>query len=192
MEKTIGSIVESCRQSPRNDCLLLRVIAFNNRTREIHGFKPLMDCNPGDYTGALNCGGSTALYDASLDGVESLTAYGSQLTADDYNVNGIVIVITDGGDNVSTNGIPEVKMALESVVTDENLESLVSILVGVNVNSCSRMLNEYSTNAGFTQHVDAGDATPKTLARLAAFVSKSITSQSQAIGTGGPSKTLVF
>ena len=39
-------------------------------------------------------------------------------------------------------------------------------------------------------HIDVGDATPRKLAKLAAFVSQSISSQSQALGTGGPSQNI--
>jgi hypothetical protein len=37
-----------------------------------------------------------------------------------------------------------------------------------------------------------GDADSATLARLAEFVSRSISAQSQALGTGGSSQALVF
>src|SRR5438128_2007010 len=47
-------------------------------------------------------------------------------------------------------------------------------------------------DAGFTQYVEIGDADPKTFAKLAQFVSKSISAQSQSLGTGGPSQSLVF
>ena len=38
--------------------------------------------------------------------------------------------------------------------------------------------------------IDAGDATPAKLAKLAVFISTSISSQSQHLGTGGPSQQI--
>ena len=76
----------------------------------------------------------------------------------------------------------------------EALESILSILVGVNVNdpSVSQWLKALHQNAGFTQYVELGDAKAATLAKLADFISRSISAQSQALGTGGPSQSLSF
>jgi hypothetical protein len=83
---------------------------------------------------------------------------------------------------------------LTKATTNETLESLVSILIGVNVTDqgVSAKLNDLHTQGGFSQYVELKDATAKTLAKLAKFVSKSISSQSTALGTGGPSKSLSF
>lgn len=77
-------------------------------------------------------------------------------------------------------------------VKNEEIESLVSILIGVNITYCKCFLKNFEEAAGFDQFIDAGNASDKTLARLAAFVSKSISSQSQSLGTGGPSQNLSF
>lgn len=192
IEDAITSIVDACRLSPRADNLMIRLVTFDHKVVEQHGFKPLMNCSNADYKGVVQPGGTTALFDASVNGIESLTTYGKMLTDSEYDVNGIVVVITDGDDNASTYAIPQVKDALARVVAGENLESLVSILIGINAQAHTAYLNKFATNAGFTQYVDAGNADAKTLAKLAQFVSKSITSQSQALGTGGPSQSLTF
>ncbi|HVI40675.1 MAG TPA: hypothetical protein VM577_08445, partial [Anaerovoracaceae bacterium] len=112
----------------------------------------------------------------------------------DLSVNGIVIVVTDGMDNTSISTKNSVRDALKLAVTDETLESLVSILVGVNVqqSTVSSFLQSFKDEAGFTQYVELDKADSKTLAKLADWVSKSISAQSQALGTGGPSKSLSF
>ena len=74
--------------------------------------------------------------------------------------------------------------------TGEKLESLISILVGINTANCSAELQEYQQKTGMDHYIDVGDATPRKLAKLAAFVSQSISSQSQALGTGGPSQNI--
>ena len=67
------------------------------------------------------------------------------------------------------------------------MESLISILVGLDVQSAciAQYLDEFYWQVGFTQYVKLEDADPRTLAKLADFISKSILSQSQTLGTGG-------
>ena len=194
IEACVKRIVGACRDAPRADNLMLRVVTFSNRVDEFHGFKPLMDCNPDDYSGSINPGGMTALFDASHNGIESVLSYGKTLVESDYDCNAIVVVVTDGCDNVSTLGAKQVKELLSRAMKDENLESLVTILVGVNVQdqAVGQYLKDFNDQAGFTQYVEVGDATEKTLARLAQFVSRSISNQSQALGTGGASVPINF
>ena len=70
----------------------------------------------------------------------------------------------------------------------------MSVLIGVSVQDpeVSRYLKKFHVDAGFTQYVELDQADAKTLARLAKFVSQSISAQSQALGTGGGSQQLVF
>lgn len=191
-EAAIKEVVASCRRSPRVDSLMLRFTRFDQRLTENHGFKLLQDCNAADYDNSIPAGGSTALYDACVDGIDALARYGRDLQANDLGANGIVFVITDGDDNASKTTPGEVKKSVARALQSENLESLVTILIGVNVTDTymAQKLKDFATAAGFTQFVNIGDANEKTLAKLAAFVSKSISSTSQAIGSGGPSQAL--
>ncbi len=194
INRCVADTVEACRRSPRADSLMIRVTSFDQRLTEFHGFKPLADCKGDDYRNVVRGGGSTALFDAAQNAVQAVTDYGDQLQKADFSVNGIVVVVTDGDDNASIATANSVGQALKAAVTGEKLESLVSILVGVNVTDShmKRRLEEFAQQAGFTQFVDAGKADAKSLAKLADFVSKSISSQSQALGSGGASKALTF
>jgi len=194
MERAIKEIVKSCRYSPRSHNLMLRLVTFSETLEESHGYKLLEDCKPEDYDGVLSIRTLTALYDAAENAVVAAIDYGRRLTEEDYLVNAAVYVITDGCDNRSTVGPGDVARALARAKKEEALESLVSILVGVNMQDrqVEQVLNEFHRNAGFTQFVSLPDATAKTLAKLAEFVSKSISSQSQALGSGGPSQPLTF
>jgi uncharacterized protein YegL len=188
MEAAITRVVQACKSSPRADNLLLRLVAFDDTLSEVHGFKLLENCNLGDYGGVLRAGGSTALYDAAENAVSSTTLAG------DFSANGILFVITDGMDNASRLPAREVKAALERAVKSEALESVVSVLIGVNVRDpqAAHFLRQFHAEAGFTQYVELDKADAKTLARLAEFVSRSVSAQSQALGTGGASRPLVF
>jgi hypothetical protein len=194
IEACVKRAVSACRDAPRADNLMLRVLTFNQNLHEYHGFKPLMDCSPDDYDGSINPGGSTALFDATHNGIESVLSYGQTLVDSDYDCNAIVVVITDGDDNASTYGSAQVRDLLAKAMQDEALESIVTILVGVNVNQSylSTYLKAFKDDAGFTQYVEIDNADEKTLAKLGNFISKSISNQSQALGTGGPSVPINF
>jgi len=194
METCLKECVKACKHSPRADYLMIRLVKFDQNLSEVHGFKLLSEINVDDYNDILKCGGSTALFDATENAVLATSVYGKQLVDNDLSVNGIVVVITDGGDNVSTATMTSCKTALQNAVRGENLESLVSILVGVNVKDTyvSGALGQFNTDSGFSQYIELDNAKESTLAKLAAFVSKSISSQSQSLGSGGPSKSLTF
>lgn len=194
MENALKEIVNACAFSDRADNLLLRVVRFDDYSEEIHGFKLLSQCNVDDYNGVLVPGNMTALYDASVDGIESVGNFGKELQDQDFNVNAIVFVVTDGCDNRSKTTPKQVSEALKKAVKSECLESLVSILIGVNITdpTVAGELQKFNTEAGFTQYVELKDANKNTLAKLAQFVSKSISSQSQALGTGTRSSSITF
>lgn len=185
--------VDGCKKSPRKDNILVRVLTFDSHytrgVNEIHGFKPLMDIDTADYP-SIKPYGSTPLNDACFSSMGAINAYAKQLTDQDYNVNAIVFVITDGGENASTATASMVKNEFEKAVREETLESVISILIGVNVGHYDKLLVDYKNAAGFTNYIDGGTATAAQLAKLAGFVSQSVSSQSQALGTGGPSKNI--
>jgi hypothetical protein len=55
-----------------------------------------------------------------------------------------------------------------------------------------KALDRFHKDTNLSQFVDIGDATAGKLAKLANFVSESVSSQSRALGTGAPSQTLNF
>ncbi len=194
IEKCVKEVVSSCRRSPRCDNLMLRMTTFNQDIDETHGFRPLTDCDPDKYDGCINPNGMTALYDAAHNLVESVTQYGQDLSNSDFEVNGIIFVITDGMDNRSTETPASVAKAIERARQHEELEPVLTLLIGVNITDpqVSQYLKTFETEGKFDKYVELDNADEKTLAKLAEFVSKSISSQSQALGTGGSSTVLSF
>ena len=86
---------------------------------------------------------------------------------------------------------------MEDSKRSEKIESLITILVGLKDPSItdkdwnddvSQYLETFVKDGGLTQYVDVGNATPQRLAKLAEFVSKSVSSQSNALGSGSPSQ----
>lgn len=194
LHATMKSVIESCNSNQRNDQLLVRVMTFDTHVDEIHGFKLLsMIDRDNDYK-PFDPDGITALYDATEDAINATLAYAEDLYDQDYDTNGIVVIITDGGDNASTIASPQsINRTLSTLKQDERkIESLNTILIGVNATQYSSYLDGFKRDAGLTQYVDAGDATPENLAKVANFISQSISSQSESLGTGGPSQSLTF
>lgn len=195
MAKAVESVVKACSLSPRADSLMLRLVTFNQRLDEVHGFKPLAECNLGDYEASKigRAGGNTALFDATLNCIQATTTYAKQLNGQDIEANAIVIIITDGEDNESSVTPGTVGDATKEALHSEDLESLVTILVGVNASGgLNRYLDKFKTDAGLSQYVSIDDATDRKIAKLADFVSKSVSAQSQALGTGGPSQAIAL
>ena len=194
MEKVLKEIVKSCKHSPRADNLLIRFVQFSEDLVEAHGFKALQYCNPDDYDGCLTLGHMTALYDAALNSISATGDYAKKLTSQDFRVNGIVVIIIDGMDNVSVSNEDMVKKALANLIREECLESIMTILIGVGIEESyvSGLLQEFKDKAQLTQYVEAGNADAKTLAKVAGFISQSISSQSQALSSGGPSQPMTF
>lgn len=185
------SVVKACCKSPRADFVLLRVIEFNSSVDEVHGFMPLSQIDVAGYA-TPNCGGMTALYDAVFSAVGATNAYAKSLTDKNYLVNALVFVATDGGDNVSRSRVGDVAAEIKRSIQGEQLESMKTILVAVNAQDSEPVLRKFAQDAGFDEYIDAGDASPQKLAKIADFVSQSLSATSQAIGTGGPSQAIVF
>lgn len=195
--RAIQTVVESCKKSPRADNLLIRLLHFNDNVREIHGFKTLVDVDPNAYD-PLHPSGMTALFDASFDGIGATLEYAKRLVDQDFDCNGAVYVITDGMDNQSSMTPSAIKDKIAEALRNEEIESLITVLIGIqDPNSrwsadVKQALQKFKDEANLDEFIDAGDATPQKLAKLANWVSQSVSSQSQALGTGGPSQILSF
>ena len=193
LEQVLKTVQKSCDKSPRKDNLMLRVTQFASRLTELHGFKLLNATSEKDYDNILQLGGSTALFEAVDEALQAVGTYGKQLTSQDFLVNAVVFVITDGENNVgSIMDVAQIKKTLQAVRRSENLESIQLILIGVtgdNVN-LNTYLQTVKDDGGFDQYISIGKASAGKLAKLADFVSQSISSTSSALGSGGPSKPL--
>ena len=190
--ESIKAVIESCKSAPRAENLLVRVVFFSEDLEEVHGYLPLDDIDLTLYE-SLQPYGVTSLFDAAFESIGSVLKYSEDLQDQEMDVNGICVIITDGADNNSTMTPGSIKSQIENALNSETvIESLMTILVGINASQSSSYLNDFQKKADLQQYVDAGDADQKTLAKLANFVSQSISSQSQSLGTGGPSQSLSF
>lgn len=195
--QTVQSILAACRRNPRADNLMVRLIRFNQDQTEVHGFKPLSAIDPAAYD-RFAPNGMTALYDATYAAVGATLTYAALLSSQDFDVNGAIYVITDGADNVSGTRPTMIADKIRAAEQGDDIESLVTVLVGLKAPGAKESdkivqhLTGFQKEAQLTRYVDVGDATPERLARLAAFVSQSISRQSQSLGTGAASQPLTF
>ncbi|MBI2591087.1 MAG: hypothetical protein HYW34_00175 [Candidatus Brennerbacteria bacterium] len=192
LRKCLIIAVESCKKSPRSDNLLLRVIIFssslNNGIEEIHGFKPLNEIDPQKYP-VFNPNGMTPLYDAVYSTVGATNAYAKKLMSQDFLANGIDFIITDGDDNTSSATMKMIKDEIIRGARKEEIESLIGVIIGINAGEFKHRLDALANETGM-KYIDVGDVTKGKLAKLAEFVSQSVSSQSQSLGTGGPSQNI--
>lgn len=196
LELCVKEIIKGLRHSDSVDQLVYRHAHFDTNFREVHGFKLLKDCNENDYDGIWAGGGQTALYNSCVEVIEATRDYADQMAQKHYTVNGVVYILSDGqhylpGGPFVT--VANVRDALSKAITSETLESLITILIGVNEDPDVRAgLEKFHREAGFTQFIPIEKADEKSLAKVSNFISRSIYSQSQAVGTGGPSQSLTF
>jgi hypothetical protein len=187
--------IDSCRKSPNSQDLLIRVVLFSSSysggVLELHGFKPLDAINTADYE-PFNPDGLTPLNDAAFSSIGAMVDYGGELMENDYLANGIVFVITDGMDNQSIHSPGEIQRQISRVSLEEKLESLVTVLIGVNTQEpmVARALQEFRRKSGITQFINMEEVDDGKLAKLGGFISRSVSSTSQALSTGGPSQAI--
>ena len=192
LRNAVIDAVRACNKSPRADNLLVRFVTFSTEVNEVHGFKTLRQIDPQRDYQPFRCDGMTALYNATREAISATDTYAKVLTDNDFDVNGIVFIITDGMDNHSKYGRTDIAEAIKRVKRNEYLESLLVILIGVNATDCASWLDEFHKEAGLSQYVDIRQFDATKGAKLAEFISKSTSMQSQSLGTGGPSEILKF
>ena len=196
LEKCLKTILKSCKKSPRAENLMLRLVEFNDSVREKHGFRQLDTIDEKEYDNCVNPYGGTALYDAVLSSIEAVGVYGQQLKDQEFISNAVVYVLTDGMNNSGSATAKAIKKAIDKVRKDECLESIAVILlkVGAGDPEAAIALDAFAKDAEITQFEDLTTLFQKlspegALAKIAGFVSRSISSTSQSLANGSASPT---
>jgi len=193
--------MDSCKKSPRAANLLMRQTAFSSRgsgpqIREIHGYSLLNSINPADYHNCLSPNGGTPLVDATLEAVDAMYDMGKKLFKQKFLCNGILVVLTDGDENASdpNHSAADIKQMIDRIKQETVLESVRTILIGVNDSEAhmKQCLDSFRNDAGLDEYISMGNVTAGKLAKLAQFVSQSVSSQSQSLGSGGASQPISF
>jgi uncharacterized protein YegL len=199
--KCLKAIIEACRQNQRAEFLVIRVTTFHTNMQEVHGFRELTDIDSDQYPD-FNPQGFTCLYDAAYDAIGSTIEYARQMVEQGYDVNGDVYIITDGQENPGSHrtiASPKmIKEKQETALKAEDIESIKTTLVGLHnpgsiwADEVERDLKAFQADAGLTSFIQVGEATADNLAKLADWVSASVSSQSDQVGSNAPSAVLDF
>ena len=199
MAEGLKTVNLACKKDPRSDKLMIHSTRFGTSIDEIHGFKPVNDIDANSYKASPTIGGSTCLYDAIYNAISACGHYAEILDkSGDISSNAIVFILTDGMDNDSSVGPQTILTKLEEIRMKEILESIKIIILGFNdpnsgyLSTVATYLQKLVDDLKLDQYVDIGSMTPEKAAKVFGFVSQSISSQSQHLGTGGKSQNLKF
>lgn len=200
IRKAVAKVILDCSKMPMSKSILIRVCEFSGYdVQEIVGFTQVNKLLSYDWSAHFQSSGSTPLHDATIEGIEACSNYGQKLQESYYQSNALNVVITDGEENTSRkypyDQVSSVADQIEKIKMKETLDSLKTILVGLNRDSDSSMttyLDRFFTNTKIDQYVEAKDSDSTDFARLGGFISQSVSSTSQQLGSGQPSANLSF
>ena len=200
LENMLSVSFDACKKSARSENLLYRATAFSSKDggivqiKELLGFTLLDQIDPTIFKGSLSPNGGTPLFDATMEAVDALYSYGGTLYKKKFLCNAILFVLTDGDDNASKFGPDKIREMLGRVRSENIVESFRTILIGVNDKEAQlkSFLDRFKNEAGLDEYISMGDVTPGKLAKLAQFVSQSVSSQSKSLGSGAGSTPLPF
>jgi hypothetical protein len=115
---SFNQMTRALADSKAADSILMSAWTFDNQPNLLFGYTPIesvKDLNANNYQPS----GATALYDAVMDGFTGIVAYGQQLRDSGIRTRSIVCVMTDGGDNVSSNTASAVKTVAQDLLRQE-------------------------------------------------------------------------
>lgn len=197
LERMSGEVVKACMRDPNKEAIMLRFTGFHENVMEMQGFAELRHYDPDQFKGIIKIGSSTALYEATYEALLATDSYGEELVNTDCMCNGVLFILTDGMNMIRGHASPNlIAEKLKELRKDEGartVESINTILVCASDDpQVVAYCRSFKEEAGLSQLVEMGEANEANLAKLGQFVSQSISSTSQALGSGGPSQPLSF
>lgn len=171
----------------KRDRILLRVVTFNSRVEEVHGFKLLSDTSANEYVDCIAVSGSSVLVDALVNSYFATTDFAKRINPDeDISVNGLVIALSDGSDFGSTFGIQHLRQAYKQVVGTSFLDSFASILNSIAVTDnlvSDTVLPQVQAEGCVTLYVDTPGHDDSSFQQSFEFVKKVILDTSKSLGS---------
>jgi uncharacterized protein YegL len=113
-----NQMTRALSDSKAKDSILLSAWRFDDAPTLLFGYTPIdsvRDLSKTDYV----IGGATALYDAVMDGFTGIVGYGQDLRNNGIRTRSIVVVISDGGDNVSKHTASAVRTVSQDLLKQE-------------------------------------------------------------------------
>ncbi len=170
LNHAFNDFVASMQQSHVADHLLVSVLEFNEKVKARTGFQPILQVPNIQFK---PCGSGTALYDATLQGLQQAVDYRTNLEASGVTTKTLLFVITDGGDNSSQNQAAMVKKKVTEILSKEqNAFSFTTILFGV---GNAATFERAQQNMGL-QHLAKVGTSGTEIKKMIGFISQSISS----------------
>lgn len=147
--------------------ILAAATTFADVPEVLFGYQPLArvpKLSPTLYSAS----GSTALHDAVLGVLERLVAYRLTLSDNGVRSRAVVIVLSDGEDNVSKRSVGEVKLAAQRLVRDESV-----VLAYAGFGGSPKSHQATADAMGFPHVITSGHS-GKDLRRVLGVVSQSV------------------
>lgn len=155
------------------ESILMSAWTFDNDSKLLFSYTPIdqvKDLTNNEY----KPGGATALYDATMDGFTGIVAYGQDLRNNGIRTRSIVVVISDGGDNVSSHTAASVKTIAQDLLRQE-IYTLA--FVGLGDESYFRQI---ATDMGFPEILTTSN-TASEIRRALNMISGSVIRTSQGV-----------
>lgn len=113
-----NQMTRALNDSKAADSIIMSTWTFDNDSHLLFGYTPIDQVK--DLTNVEYCpSGATALYDAVLDGFTGIVGYGQDLRNNGIRTRSIVVVISDGADNVSNNTAAAVRTVAQDLIKQE-------------------------------------------------------------------------
>jgi hypothetical protein len=162
-------LINALKESKQSRSMLVSTRTFGTGETILHGFKQVDDINPinDNYTANQGC---TSLYDTLLSAMSGNRTYAQNLNNSGIRTKSIIIVFSDGDDNVSTNDSSKVETLSNDFIKSETYY-LVYVGYGSNLDKIADLV-------GFPNKLTT-DATESEIRRTMNLVSNLIISTSQ-------------
>ena len=145
MEQCLEDIATMCKKLPTAQNIMMRTSQFNRDISQIHPQQLIKNIDPTRFRNTLKCQGLTALYDATLCGLEASEKFSQELANQEIDSTIVMFIITDGWENCSRlcNSPAQIKAAIERIKKNETISSLTTCLVGVNAQNAKQDLVDF-------------------------------------------------
>lgn len=174
-------LLDSLKGSKKAETILVSDWIFNDQANLVHDYMPV-DQVPG-LENTYDPDGSTALYDTVLKGLSGIVAYGQQLRSNGVRTKNVVVVFSDGGDNVSRVDSAEVRKVTKALLAQETF-----VLAYVGFTNYGMMdeaeVQRLADEIGFKDVIAVGTS-PSEIRKIFQQVSDSIIQVSQSVVQSG-------
>ncbi|MCU0496718.1 MAG: VWA domain-containing protein [Anaerolineae bacterium] len=170
---SFNQMTRALNDSKNSDSILMSAWKFADQPRLLFGYTPIdrvKDLTKADYDPQ----GSTALYDTILDGFRGIVAYGQDLRNNGLRTRAIIVVISDGEDNVSKYTASAVHTVSQDLIKQEYY-TLAFVGLGH-----PATFQQIAKNIGFNQVLTVNNS-PAEIRRALQMISGSVIRASQGV-----------